>query len=144
MCPLGLGGKTATISCQRFQGPFNLPNRLHVSYQPLASDASNEQWVAARPIARELDSILDGSMARRIAIDRTAAELRRSTRQVYNPLARYRIDGTVTSWCAETERIILDGDWMNCAAMSAPPGSVTFSGEAKGVSFSIRPTTVSA
>ncbi|BAV50378.1 integrase catalytic subunit [Mesorhizobium loti] len=53
--------------------------------------------MAARRIARELDRILDGSGLRRAAIVRAAAELRLSTRQVYNLLARYHIDRTVTS-----------------------------------------------
>lgn len=48
-------------------------------------------------MARELDRILDGSGPRRSAIVRAATELRLSTRQVYNLLARYRIDRAVTS-----------------------------------------------
>ncbi len=48
-------------------------------------------------MARELDKILDGSGPRRSAIVHAAAELRLSTRQVYNLLARYRADRTVTS-----------------------------------------------
>lgn len=58
---------------------------------------SDEVWLAARRVARELDRILDGSGPRQAAINRAAAELRLSTRQVYNLLARYRIDRTVTS-----------------------------------------------
>ncbi|WP_245486884.1 Mu transposase C-terminal domain-containing protein [Mesorhizobium sp. M7A.F.Ca.MR.176.00.0.0] len=58
---------------------------------------SDEAWSAARRLARELDRILDGSGPRRAAINRAAAELRLSTRQVYNLLARYRNDRTVTS-----------------------------------------------
>ena len=53
--------------------------------------------MAARRVARELDRILDGSGPRQTAIVRAAAELRLSTRQVYNLLARYRVDRTVTS-----------------------------------------------
>ncbi|WP_287333090.1 Mu transposase C-terminal domain-containing protein [Mesorhizobium sp.] len=58
---------------------------------------SDEAWSAARRLARELDRVLDSSGPRRAAINRAAAELRLSTRQVYNLLARYRIDRTVTS-----------------------------------------------
>ncbi|RWI36089.1 Mu transposase C-terminal domain-containing protein [Mesorhizobium sp.] len=79
-----------------------MPNRLHVRKQPRASEASNEQWLAARRTARELDKVLDGSMAGRAAMDRAAAELRLSTRQVYNLLARYRADRTVTSLLPRT------------------------------------------
>ncbi len=58
---------------------------------------ADEAWSAARRTARELDRVLDGSGPRLAAIDRAAAELRLSTRQVHNLLARYRIDRTVTS-----------------------------------------------
>ncbi len=51
----------------------------------------------ARRIARELDKILDGDNPRQVAIKRAAAELRLTTRQIYNLLARYRTDHTVTS-----------------------------------------------
>lgn len=62
-----------------------------------AASHSEEAWATARRIARELDRILDGAGLRRTAIARAAAELRLSTRQVYNLLARYRVDRTVTS-----------------------------------------------
>lgn len=62
-----------------------------------ATSHSDEAWLAARRAARELDRFLDGSGPRRAAINRAAAELRLSTRQVYNLLARYRNDRTVTS-----------------------------------------------
>lgn len=62
-----------------------------------AASPSEEAWSTARRVARELDRILDGSGSRRTAIARAAAELRVSTRQVYNLLARYRVDQTVTS-----------------------------------------------
>ncbi|GGA94576.1 transposase [Brucella endophytica] len=51
----------------------------------------------ARRVARELDKVLDGSGSRLVAIDRAAAELRLTTRQLYNLLKRYRVDRTVTS-----------------------------------------------
>ncbi len=56
-------------------------------------------------MARELDRILDGSGPRRAAIVRAAAELRLSTRQVYNLLARYRVDRTVTSLLPRLEGV---------------------------------------
>lgn len=62
-----------------------------------AASHSEEVWSTARRVARELDRILDGSGPRRAAIVRAAAELRLSTRQVYNLLTRYRVDRTVTS-----------------------------------------------
>ena len=56
----------------------------------------------ARRVARELDKILDGSDPRRAAIKRAAAELRLTTRQIYNLLARYRADRTVTALLPRT------------------------------------------
>ncbi|MER9876818.1 transposase family protein [Mesorhizobium sp. M0195] len=61
------------------------------------SSRSDETRLAARRVARELDKILDDLGPRRAAIERASAELRLSTRQIYNLLARYRIDRTVTS-----------------------------------------------
>ncbi|ESY77880.1 hypothetical protein X739_32355 [Mesorhizobium sp. LNHC220B00] len=63
---------------------------------------ADEQWLAARRIARELDRILDGAGPRRATVDRAAAELRLWTRQVYNLLARYCADRTVTSLLPRT------------------------------------------
>lgn len=74
-----------------------MPNRLHSLKPAPAASHSEEAWATARRVARELDRILDGSGSRRTAIVRAAAELRLSTRQVYNLLARYRVDRTVTS-----------------------------------------------
>ncbi|WP_404854039.1 hypothetical protein, partial [Escherichia coli] len=68
---------------------------------PLDAD---ETWSAARRTARELDRVLDGSGPRQGVIDRAAAELRLSTRQVYNLLARYRADRRVTSLLPDGER----------------------------------------
>ncbi|MGE0281002.1 MAG: Mu transposase C-terminal domain-containing protein [Rhizobiaceae bacterium] len=62
-----------------------------------AASHSDEAWSTARRVARELDRILDGPGSRRAAIVRAAAELRLSTRQVYNLIARYRTDRTVSS-----------------------------------------------
>ena len=64
---------------------------------PAASARSDEAWLASRRVARELDRILDGTGSRQSAIVRAAAELRLSTRQIYNLLACYRVDRTVTS-----------------------------------------------
>ena len=52
--------------------------------------ASDEAWTKATRTARELDRILDGVAPVREAVVRAASELRLSTRQVYNYLARYR------------------------------------------------------
>ncbi len=60
--------------------------------------------MATRRVAHELDRILDGPGPRRAAIERAAAELRLSTRQVYNLLARYRTDRTVTSLLPDGDR----------------------------------------
>ena len=51
----------------------------------------------ARRVARELDKILDGVGLRQEAVARAAAELRLTTRQVYNLLARYRATRMVTA-----------------------------------------------
>ena len=64
---------------------------------PAASAHSDEAWLVARRVARELDRILDGPGPRQSAIAGAAAELRLSTRQIYHLLARYRVDRTVTS-----------------------------------------------
>lgn len=66
------------------------------------STPSDEVWLAARRVARELDRILDEADPHRTAIDRAAAELRLSTRQVYNLLARYRADRRVSSLLPRT------------------------------------------
>ena len=79
-----------------------MPSRLQkVASTPLDAD---ETWSAARRTARELDRVLDGSGPRQVVIDRAAAELRLSTRQVYNLLARYRADRRVTSLLPDGER----------------------------------------
>ena len=56
----------------------------------------------ARRMARELDKILDGGNPKHAAIKRAAAELRLTTRKIYNLLARYRADRTVTSLLPRT------------------------------------------
>ncbi|SCX28515.1 hypothetical protein DSM25558_4494 [Agrobacterium sp. DSM 25558] len=63
---------------------------------------SDEQWSTARRIARELDKILDGRDPKQAAIKRAAAELRLTARQIYNLLARYRADRTVTALLPRT------------------------------------------
>ena len=62
-----------------------------------ASRASEEAWSKAVRIARELDHVLDGDLPMREAVSRAATELRLSTRQVYNHLARYRGERRVSS-----------------------------------------------
>jgi putative transposase len=58
---------------------------------------SDEVWSKAIRIARELDRVLDGNMPMWEAVSRAAVELRLSTRQVYNHLARYRAERRVSS-----------------------------------------------
>lgn len=77
---------------------------MHNQKPAPTSSRSDETWLAARRVARELDRILDGPGPRRAAIERAAAELRLSTRQVYNLLARYRADRTVTSLLPDADR----------------------------------------
>ncbi|EKD60019.1 MAG: hypothetical protein ACD_54C00989G0002 [uncultured bacterium] len=57
---------------------------------------SDEAWSKVVRIARELDRVLDGDLPMREAVSRAATELRLSTRQVYNHLARYREDRRVS------------------------------------------------
>lgn len=64
--------------------------------------ASEEAWSKAVRIARELDRVLDGDLPMREAVSRAATELRLSTRQVYNHLARYRDDRRVSSLLPRT------------------------------------------
>lgn len=64
--------------------------------------ASEEAWSKAVRIARELDRVLDGDLPMREAVSRSATELRLSTRQVYNHLARYREDRRVSSLLPQT------------------------------------------
>lgn len=64
--------------------------------------ASEEAWSKAVRIARELDRILDGDLPMRVAVSRAATELRLSTRQVYNHLARYREGRRVSSLLPQT------------------------------------------
>ncbi|MBX5299834.1 transposase [Rhizobium sp. NLR12b] len=79
-----------------------MPNRLHDRSLPTARPTSGEQWSMARRVARELDKILDGGDPRQVAVARAAAELRLTTRQIYNLLARYRADRTVTALLPRT------------------------------------------
>lgn len=80
-----------------------LTYRSHVRKSAAAGSHPDESWLAARRVARELDKIIDGQGSRRLAIERAAAELRLSTRQVYNLLARYRDEQRVSS-------LLPDGD----------------------------------
>lgn len=66
------------------------------------NEASDEAWVKATRIARELDRILDGQEPMRTAVSRAASELRLSTRQVYNHLRRYRTKRRVSSLLPKT------------------------------------------
>jgi putative transposase len=63
---------------------------------------SDEAWTKAIRIARELDRVLDGGLPMREAVSRAAMELRLSTRQVYNHLARYRGERRVSSLLPRT------------------------------------------
>ena len=65
-------------------------------------DASDEAWSKATRIARELDRILDGAAPVRESVVLAASELRLSTRQVYNYLARYREERRVSSLLPRT------------------------------------------
>lgn len=69
---------------------------------PAPRDASEDEWARASRIARELDRVLDGRRSRREALPRAAAELRLSTRQIYNLLARYRVDRRVSALLPRT------------------------------------------
>lgn len=74
-----------------------LKNRSHIRKAARAGSHTDEAWLTARRVARELDRILDGEGPRRVAMQRAAAELGLTTRHVYNLLARYRSDRRVTS-----------------------------------------------
>lgn len=58
---------------------------------------SEEDWLKARRTARELDRVLDAGRAKKDAIARAAAELQLTSRQIYNLLARYRVERTITA-----------------------------------------------
>ena len=73
-----------------------MSERFHDRALPAARHISEQHWALARRVARELDKVLVGSYPMRSAIKRAAAELRLTTRQIYNLLARYRADRTVT------------------------------------------------
>ena len=72
---------------------------LKTAAHPISDDA----WAKAMRISRELDRILESSAPVRGEIGRAAAELRMSTRQVYNYLARYRDDRRVSSLLPRTD-----------------------------------------
>ncbi|WP_189638071.1 hypothetical protein [Rhizobium sp. R693] len=58
---------------------------------------SDEQWSKACRIARVLVKVLEDGDLKQAAVTRAAADLRLTTRQVYNLLARYRTQRTVTA-----------------------------------------------
>lgn len=62
----------------------------------------DDAWSKAIRIARELDRILDDDLPMLEVVNRAATELRLSTRQVYNHLARYREDRRVSSLLPRT------------------------------------------
>ncbi|NEV11338.1 transposase [Rhizobium sp. SEMIA 4088] len=66
------------------------------------SVATDEQWSMARRIARELEKVLEDSGPRQEAIARAAAELRVTTRQIYNLLVRYNTARTVSALLPRT------------------------------------------
>jgi putative transposase len=59
--------------------------------------SSESDWLKARRTARELDRVLDAGRAKKDAIARAAAELQLTSRQIYNLLARYRVERTITA-----------------------------------------------
>lgn len=90
-----------------------MPKRLRDRTPKTAPTITDEEWSAARRAAGELDKILDDGGSRQGAIARAAAELRLTTRQIYNLLARYRTARTVTAMLprpAETRRKRLPAD----------------------------------
>lgn len=58
---------------------------------------SDEDWLKARRTARELDRVLDAGRSKKDAIARAAAELHLTARQIYNLLARYKAERTITA-----------------------------------------------
>lgn len=58
---------------------------------------SETDWLKARRTARELDRVLDAGQAKKDAIARAAAELNLTARQIYNLVARYKAERTITA-----------------------------------------------
>ena len=85
-----------------FSESRRLPKRLRDRTPKAAPTVTDEQWSAARRLGRELDKILDDGGSKQAAIARAAAELRLTTRQIYNLLARYRTARTVTALLPRT------------------------------------------
>ncbi len=79
-----------------------MPNPFQYCRSTPARESTEADWAAARRLADQLDRILEGYGSRKSAIDRAAAELRLSSRQIYNLLARYRTDRTVTALLPRT------------------------------------------
>ncbi len=67
-----------------------------------SDERSKSDWLVARRVADQLDRILETSGSRKDAIDRAAAELRLTSRQIYNLLARYRADRRVSTLLPQT------------------------------------------
>ncbi len=74
-----------------------MQKRLRALENCRSSDVKEEDWLAARHIARQLDKILDGHGSRHTLMGRAATELGLSTRQVYHLLARYRLSRSVSA-----------------------------------------------
>ncbi len=90
-----------------------MPKRLRDRTPGAAPTVTDEQWSAARRAARELDKVLDDDGPRQEAVARAAAELRLTTRHVYNLLTRYRTARMVTALLpriAETRRSRLSAE----------------------------------
>lgn len=90
-----------------------MPNPFQYRRSIPARESTEAAWAAARRVADQLDRILEGYGSRKSAIDRAAAELRLTSRQIYNLLARYRTDRTVTALLPRTsgprrKRILAD------------------------------------
>lgn len=80
----------------------DVPSQFQERRSAPSDERSEADWLAARRIADQLDRILETSGSREPAIARAAAELRLTTRQIYNLLARYRTDRTVTALLPRT------------------------------------------
>lgn len=79
-----------------------MPNPFQYRRSTPSHESTETDWAAARRVANQLDRILEVDGSRKAAIARAAAELRLSSRQIYNLLARYRTDRTVTALLPRT------------------------------------------
>lgn len=109
---------------------------MHSQIRAPAQIIAEDKWLSASRIARELDRILDGPRPYRAAIERATEELHLSARQVYNLLARYRVDRRVTCLLRRTSgkrkkrlpggieeiiRVTLQEQWLVLEAPSLAP-----------------------